>query len=129
VTSGAEGGQQRELETESVSFLVCKRNGVTSKSETYLANFVNQNTTVGNLDIYQVMRAAGQIETLWVSVQKPSLRIQGVRSMTLPDDPPDHSACCEVKAAVRNSRVVNLSARRATRRFFGSTKFSVKLRS
>ena len=54
----------RELEAESVAFLVCKRNGVTSKSETYLANFVGQNTTVGDLDIYQVMRAAGQVETL-----------------------------------------------------------------
>jgi hypothetical protein len=54
----------RELEAESVAFLVCKRNGVTSKSETYLANFVDQNTTVGDLDIYQVMRAAGQVETL-----------------------------------------------------------------
>ena len=30
----------------------------------FLANFVDQNTTVGNLDIYQVMHAAGQIETL-----------------------------------------------------------------
>jgi IrrE N-terminal-like domain len=53
-----------ELEAESVAFLVCKRNGVTSKSETYLANFVGQHTTVGDLDIYQIMRAAGQVETL-----------------------------------------------------------------
>jgi hypothetical protein len=56
--------QQKELEAESVAFIVCKRNGVTSKSETYLANFVTQNSTVGDLDIYQVMRAAGQVETL-----------------------------------------------------------------
>ncbi|HWQ93608.1 MAG TPA: ImmA/IrrE family metallo-endopeptidase [Clostridia bacterium] len=54
---------QRELEAESVAFLVCKRNGVTSKSETYLANFVQQNTTVEHLDLYQVMRAAGQVES------------------------------------------------------------------
>jgi hypothetical protein len=56
--------QQKELEAESVAFIVCQRNGVTSKSETYLANYVDQNTTVGNLDIYQMMRAAGQVETL-----------------------------------------------------------------
>jgi hypothetical protein len=56
--------QQVELEAESVAFIVCKRNGVTSKSETYLAKFVTQNSTVGDLDIYQVMRAAGQVETL-----------------------------------------------------------------
>lgn len=56
--------EQAELEAESVAFIVCKRHGVTSKSETYLARFVNENTTIGDLDIYQVMRAAGQIETL-----------------------------------------------------------------
>lgn len=54
----------RELEAESVAFIVCARNGVISKSETYLRDFVDQNTTVGDLDIYQVMRAAGHIETL-----------------------------------------------------------------
>jgi hypothetical protein len=56
--------QQEELEAESVAYIVCKRNSVTSKSEAYLANFVNQYTTIGNIDIYQVMHAAGQIETL-----------------------------------------------------------------
>lgn len=55
---------QRELEAESVAYLVCKRNGVTSKSETYLARYVKENTTVGHIDLYQVMRAAGQVETL-----------------------------------------------------------------
>jgi hypothetical protein len=56
--------RQDELEAESVAFIVCKRNGVTSKSETYLANFVTQNSTVDDLDVYQVMRAAGHVETL-----------------------------------------------------------------
>src|SRR5262249_1129474 len=56
--------RQRELEAESGAFIVCKRNDVTSKSEAYLANFVSQNSTVDDLDIYQVMRAAGQVETL-----------------------------------------------------------------
>jgi hypothetical protein len=55
---------QRELEAESVAFLVCERNGVTSKSETYLNNHVTQNTTIDHIDLYQVMRAAGQVETL-----------------------------------------------------------------
>jgi antirestriction protein ArdC len=56
--------RQRELEAESVAFIVCARNGVASRSETYLASYVDQNTTIADLDIYQVMRAAGQIETL-----------------------------------------------------------------
>ncbi len=55
---------QRELEAESVSYLVGARNGVTSKSETYLKNYVTPDTTVDHIDIYQIMRAAGQVETL-----------------------------------------------------------------
>lgn len=55
---------QEELEAESVAYLVCARNGVESKSESYLTDFVKANTTIETLDLYQVMRAAGQIETL-----------------------------------------------------------------
>ena len=55
---------QIELEAESVAFLVCARSGVTSKSETYLANYVKENTTIDRIDSYQVMCAAGQVETL-----------------------------------------------------------------
>jgi hypothetical protein len=55
---------QRELEAESVAFLVAKRNGVKSRSETYLANYVRDNPTMEDLDFYQMTRAAGQIETL-----------------------------------------------------------------
>lgn len=55
---------QIELEAESAAFLVCARNGVKSRSETYLTDFVAEHTTIKHLDIYQVMRAAGQVETL-----------------------------------------------------------------
>lgn len=55
---------QVEIEAESVAYLVCARNGITSKSETYLKNFVTENTTIEHIDFYQVMRAAGQVETL-----------------------------------------------------------------
>lgn len=55
---------QRELEAESLAYIVCARNGVTSKSKTYLADYVTMNTTINNIDIYQIMRAAGQVETL-----------------------------------------------------------------
>jgi hypothetical protein len=53
-----------ELEAESVAYVVCRRNGIEPKSETYLSKFVNDDTTTDNLDIYQIMRAAGQVETL-----------------------------------------------------------------
>jgi hypothetical protein len=55
---------QRELEAESVAFLACSRNGVTATSETYLAKYVTTHTTIDHIDLYQVMRAAGQVETL-----------------------------------------------------------------
>jgi hypothetical protein len=54
----------KELEAESVAYVVCRRNGVAPMSETYLANFVNQDTTTDDLDIYRIMRAAGRIEHL-----------------------------------------------------------------
>lgn len=55
---------QRELEAESVAYLVCARNGVVSASEKYLKDYVQANTTVDHIDVYQVMRAAGQVEAL-----------------------------------------------------------------
>ncbi len=55
---------RNELEAESVAYIVCARNGIHSASETYLTDYVEQNTTVDHLDIYQVMRAAGQVEGL-----------------------------------------------------------------
>lgn len=55
--------KQVELEAESVAYLVCKRNGVEPKSETYLSKFVSENLTADQMDLYQIMRAAGQIET------------------------------------------------------------------
>jgi len=55
---------QVELEAESVAYLVCERNGVTSASETYLQHYVKENTSVDAVDVCQVMHAAGQIEAL-----------------------------------------------------------------
>lgn len=55
---------QEELEAESVAYLVCARNGVESKSQTYLTEFVGKHTSIEILDLYQVMRAAGHIESL-----------------------------------------------------------------
>ena len=47
-----------------MAYLVCERNRVKSKSETYLKNYVDNNTKIDNLDIYNIMRAAGQIESM-----------------------------------------------------------------
>jgi len=54
----------REIEAESVAYIVCGRNGVELKSHSYLSSFVDADTTVDNIDIYQIMKAAGQVENL-----------------------------------------------------------------
>ena len=55
---------QRELEAESTAYIVCARNGVNNQSDSYLTNYVKQDTIADQLDLYQIMRAAGQIESL-----------------------------------------------------------------
>jgi hypothetical protein len=54
----------RELEAESVSYLVCKRNEVETSSASYLAEYVRSNSNIGHLDVYQVLKAAGHVERL-----------------------------------------------------------------
>jgi hypothetical protein len=78
---------QREIEAESVAYLVCARNGVKSKSETYLTTYVGKNTTIDHLDLYQVMRAAGQVETLL-----------GLTAHTKYDNPTPSASCVGVLA-------------------------------
>jgi hypothetical protein len=52
---------QQEIEAESVAYIIAKRNGIESKSQKYLSNFVGP---FPEIDVYSVMRAAGQIEQL-----------------------------------------------------------------
>jgi len=55
---------QMELEAESVAYLVCCRHGVKPNSDKYLSSYVKATTSVDIIDTYQVMRAAGQVETV-----------------------------------------------------------------
>jgi hypothetical protein len=55
---------QREIEAESVAYVVCERNGVKPASHTYLSSFVNREIDASHLDLYRIMHAAGQIETI-----------------------------------------------------------------
>lgn len=55
---------QRELEAESVAYVVCLRQGITPNSHVYLSDYVDAPGAMASLDLYQVMRAAGQVETL-----------------------------------------------------------------
>ncbi len=54
----------REIEAESVAYLVCERNGVKTKSETYLADFVTKGLSAENLDLYRITHAAGHVESV-----------------------------------------------------------------
>ena len=77
--------RQRELEAESMAYIVCSRNGVENQSASYLTNYVKQETNAEQLDLYQIMRAAGQVETLLgraahTKVDKP----RNMRNETLP---------------------------------------------
>lgn len=55
---------QREIEAEAVAYLVCSRHGVDCGSQSYLANYVEKNTNIDHIDLYQIMRAAGAVEVI-----------------------------------------------------------------
>jgi hypothetical protein len=63
---------QRELEAESLAYLVCRRHGVQSKSESYLAEHVRPDTSIKSMDIYVLLKAAGQVETA-LDIAAPTL--------------------------------------------------------
>ncbi len=56
--------KDKEIEAESVAYLVCHRNGVQPNSDSYLSDYVTGNTDIDSVDLYQITRAAGQVESL-----------------------------------------------------------------
>lgn len=83
--------QQRELEAESTAYIVCARNGVDNQSKSYLSNYVKQDTTTEQLDMYQIMRAAGQVETLLqlaahIKVDRPKKKTESTPLMSTSGD-------------------------------------------
>ncbi|MDD4441801.1 MAG: ImmA/IrrE family metallo-endopeptidase [Kiritimatiellae bacterium] len=85
---------QVEIEAESVAYLICKRNGCDCNSDAYIYGYLKTHTTVDDLEIYQIMRAAGQIEALLgltahtryekpSSVSQPSLDSTPTQAMLL----------------------------------------------
>ena len=56
--------KQREIEAESVAYIVCRRDGITPESLSYLSGFMNGSDEGELVDVYQVMRTAGQVETI-----------------------------------------------------------------
>lgn len=68
--------ETRELEAESVCYIVCHRNGVKPNSEQYLSGFVTGNEATETMDLYALLKAAGQIETLLGLVVHTSFKLQ-----------------------------------------------------
>ena len=68
----------REIEAESVAYIVCSRNGVESRSQKYLSDYIASGETSEDLDLYAITRAACHIERLlhlskstqWVDSEK-----------------------------------------------------------
>lgn len=56
--------REREIEAESVAYIVCKRNGIECRSQKYLHNFVQNGETTDDLDLYAITRAPGRVEQL-----------------------------------------------------------------
>ena len=56
--------RMREIEAESVAYIVCSRNGIECRSQKYLNGYVERVETTEDLDIYAITRAAGHIERL-----------------------------------------------------------------
>lgn len=54
----------KEIEAESISFLVCKRNGLQTTSEAYLSAFVTNNKIMPDISLDIVITVAGYIEQM-----------------------------------------------------------------
>lgn len=54
----------REIEAESVAYIICCRNGVEARSEKYLNSYIKSGEPTEDLDLYAITRAAGHIERL-----------------------------------------------------------------
>ena len=64
----------RELEADSVCYIVCHRNNVSPNSEAYLTNFVDDKLQAEDMDLYALLKAAGQIETILDLVEHASFK-------------------------------------------------------
>jgi hypothetical protein len=50
------------VEAESVSHIVCLRSKVQSNADSYLAGYLQPDVTVDDLNLYAILKAAGQVE-------------------------------------------------------------------
>ena len=68
--------ETEEFEAESVSFMVCQRQGIQTTSPEYLSQFVKDHTDIPTISMESVMKAAGLIESMScqkLKIRKPTL--------------------------------------------------------
>ncbi|MGB4781281.1 MAG: hypothetical protein WBH61_04540, partial [Candidatus Methylomirabilis sp.] len=56
--------ESREMEAETISFLVCKRMEITTSSEAYLADYVNRHEVMPGISLETILTVAGYIENM-----------------------------------------------------------------
>jgi hypothetical protein len=64
------GQAEREFEAESVSFIVCARQGLASNACEYLAGHLNGQHTIPEIDINRVMLVSSRIEEMGKQIKK-----------------------------------------------------------
>jgi hypothetical protein len=65
--------ETEELEAELVAYLVARRTGVESASQRYLSRFLGGAEKVPQFELFQILKAAGQVETILGLAQKIGL--------------------------------------------------------
>jgi hypothetical protein len=68
---GRLGENEREVEAEAVSFLVCARNGITTRSDQYLRGYLTA-ADMTKVSIYSIYEAANRVESRTPRGHKPS---------------------------------------------------------
>lgn len=72
--------ESREIEAELVAYLVARRTGIESASQSYLSGYIGDLDRVPSFELFQILRAAGQAETALGISQKLSLGTKQVKS-------------------------------------------------
>ena len=102
------GNSVCELEAESVSYLVCKRAGIDTPSETYLADYFKRNPTVEEISLDRVMASAKLIEKMsW----KPIPLRELADDQTIPHSADSKKPRLEPKPGSRHQRQHDANAR------------------
>jgi hypothetical protein len=63
--------EAREIEAESVSYLVCVRNGLETTSHEYLSGYIKEDKELPNISLETILTVANHIETMGTAAFKP----------------------------------------------------------